>query len=102
KSVQALLVLVGRTSFPPRERWSSWLLEHGDVDEISRRIRKLQELESHGAQIIVESADVTDEEKMREVIERARSLFGEINGVIHAAGVPGGGIIQLKTAEQAA
>ncbi len=39
---------------------------------------------------------------MRGVVERARSRFGRVDGVVHAAGVAGGGIIQLKTPEKAA
>jgi acyl transferase domain-containing protein/acyl carrier protein len=102
KSVRARLVLVGRTSFPPRESWARWLSEHGETDEVSARIRKLQELESYGAEVVVERADVTDEAQMRGVLERAASLYGQVNGVVHAAGVPGGGLIQLKTPETAA
>lgn len=39
---------------------------------------------------------------MRLALELARDRFGAIHGVIHAAGVPGGGLIQLKTREEAA
>jgi polyketide synthase PksJ len=39
---------------------------------------------------------------MLDVLTKARERFGEINGVIHAAGVSPGGIIQLKAPEVAA
>ena len=39
---------------------------------------------------------------MRELISRVVTTFGPINGVIHAAGIPGGGLIQLRTSEEAA
>jgi len=42
-------------------------------------------------------ADVTNREQMRAVIAKC----GRITGVIHAAGVPGGGAVQLKTREAA-
>jgi acyl carrier protein len=47
-------------------------------------------------------ADVADAEQMRGVVEQAVARFGVIHGVVHAAGVPGVGLMQLKTAETAA
>src|SRR5581483_5114101 len=44
------------------------------------------------------SADVTDEARLREVMATAQHKFGPLNGVIHAAGAPSGGLIQVKTA----
>jgi len=38
---------------------------------------------------------------MREVVAQAKARFGVLHGVIHAVGVPGGGLIQLKTREAA-
>jgi acyl carrier protein len=38
---------------------------------------------------------------METAIAKAYHRFGQINGVIHAAGVPGGGVIHLKTQEMA-
>ncbi len=55
-----------------------------------------------GAEVLALAADVADEAAMSEVLERTRERFGEVHGVIHAAGVPGGGLIQLKTEEAAA
>ena len=102
RAVQARLVLVGRSAFPSRERWRRWLATHEEQDETSRRIRRLQELEALGARVEVFSADAADREEMGRVLERAREQFGPVNGVIHAAGVAGGGMIQLRTEEQAA
>jgi hypothetical protein len=45
-------------------------------------------------------ADVADIERMREVVTAAVDRFGAIHGVIHAAGVAGGGVINTKTNEQ--
>jgi amino acid adenylation domain-containing protein len=83
RSFRARLVLTGRSA---RER------DFGAV----------RELEELGAEVLVLAADVTDEAAMREVVRQARGRFGPIQAAIHAAGVPGGGVIQLKTAEAAA
>ena len=99
---RAKLILIGRTPMPAPEEWSHWLSTHDVEDVDSGKIRRLQALEELGAEVMVASADVTDEEKMREIIEQARDRFGAIHGVIHAAGIAGGGIIQVKPREAAA
>ncbi|HEX8559984.1 MAG TPA: MupA/Atu3671 family FMN-dependent luciferase-like monooxygenase [Pyrinomonadaceae bacterium] len=102
RTVQARLVLVGRSAFPARERWRRWLSTHDEQDAVGRKIRAVQKLESYGARVEVMSADVADGAQMKGVLAHVRERFGEVNGVIHAAGVPGGGMIQLKTPEKAA
>ncbi|HEX5709535.1 MAG TPA: LLM class flavin-dependent oxidoreductase, partial [Pyrinomonadaceae bacterium] len=102
RTVGARLALVGRSAFPARERWRRWLATHDEQDDVSRKIRQVQSLESLGARVEVFSADVTDRAQMSDVLARVRELFGPVNGVVHAAGVPGGGMIQLKRPEQAA
>ncbi len=98
RAVRAKLILTGRSAFPERETWDEWLAAHDEQDAVSYKIRKLRSIENLGAEVSVLCADVTDKERMRDVIER----FGPIHGVIHSAGVAGGGMIQLKTPEAAA
>jgi acyl carrier protein len=62
----------------------------------------VQALEELGAEVLVLSADVGDMDQMREAVRRSEERFGPLDGVIHAAGVPGAGLIQLKTEEVAA
>ncbi|HXQ69968.1 MAG TPA: amino acid adenylation domain-containing protein [Pyrinomonadaceae bacterium] len=99
QSMQAKLVLTGRSEFPDRESWESWLATHAADDTNSGKIEKLLALEKAGAEILVCQADVADEAQMRRVVEWANQRFGNINGVIHAAGLPGDGIIQRRTRE---
>ncbi|HEX5714777.1 MAG TPA: KR domain-containing protein, partial [Thermoanaerobaculia bacterium] len=82
--------------------WDGWLAAHGETDEVSRRIRHLQGLETLGAEVFVASVDTTDVKGLRMVREQVRQRFGEIHGVIHAAGVPPGGLMQLKERGQVA
>ncbi|MCY1073919.1 type I polyketide synthase [Archangium lansingense] len=83
--VKARLVLTGRSEPPPHEDWG--------------RIPALQRMEAQGAQVLALKADVTDAERMRAVIAETLQRFGALHGVIHAAGVPGGGMLQLRTRE---
>lgn len=99
---RARLALVGRSPFPAREEWDGWLAAHEEADEVSRKIRRLRSLESMGAEVFVASVDVTDASALRALRDRVRQRFGDIHGVIHAAGVPPGGLMQLKERGQAA
>lgn len=101
KTYQARLVLVGRSVLPARGAWDAWLTSHEAADPISVRLRKLQELEAAGAELLILSADVTSVDQMQGVLDQVRARWGALDGVIHAAGVAGGGLIQLKTPEAA-
>jgi len=101
-TVQARLILVGRTDLPSREDWPG-LLENADTDSgVIRKIKGVLHLEELGATVMAASADVADETQMRQVADRIRAEFGTLDGVIHAAGLAGVGITQLKTSEAAA
>ena len=89
RSVQARLVLTSRSPFPPRAQWDEWLATREEDDGISKKIRKIRALESHGAEVLVLSADVADLTQMEAVIGEAERTFGPLNGVIYAAGVTG-------------
>ena len=101
KTTQAKLILIGRSTLPPKAEWENWLDVHGDEDGVSSKIRKVQELERLGSEVLVVGADVADHEQMRNAVDQSLARFGQINGVIHSAGVPAGGVIQLKTPEMA-
>ncbi|TBR56966.1 hypothetical protein B4U84_26390, partial [Westiellopsis prolifica IICB1] len=100
QKVQAKLILVGRSVFPSRDEWSNWLATHTEQDDISRKILKLQELEAFGSEVFVANADVSNLQQMQQVVNQAQEKFGQINGVIHCAGVLGDSAIQRKTREQ--
>ncbi|MEW6445858.1 MAG: SDR family NAD(P)-dependent oxidoreductase [Pseudomonadota bacterium] len=98
RQAHARLILTGRSALPPRETWADRL---ASGDAAADRIRKVQALEALGAEVLVLGADVTDEASMQAAIDEARRHFGPIDGVIHSAGVAGGGMVQLKTVEAA-
>ena len=101
RTVHAKLVLLDRMAIPGREDWRPWVTTHGDEDDVSRKIRKMEALEDLGSEVLYVHADVTSMEQMKDAVARIRSRFGRIHGVIHTAGKAGGGIIQLKTPETA-
>jgi acyl transferase domain-containing protein/acyl carrier protein len=101
QTVQAKLILIGRSQIPVKEEWEQWLATHPPQENTSKTIKKLQTLEKLGSQVLVLSADVTNHDQMQQAIATGLKQFGTINGVIHAAGIAGGGAIQLKTLEVA-
>ena len=101
RSRQARLVLTGRTGLPAREQWGAWVAFHGEADPTSRKIRQVEALAALGAEVLVTAADVTDEAALAAAVAQAHERFGPIQAAIHAAGVPGGGVLQLKTRDAA-
>jgi phthiocerol/phenolphthiocerol synthesis type-I polyketide synthase E len=61
----------------------------GIREENARRIEEM------GESVMVERADVGEEEEMRRVMERVERRFGHINGLIHAAGLAGESAVKL-------
>ncbi|MEO6045000.1 MAG: SDR family NAD(P)-dependent oxidoreductase, partial [Tepidiformaceae bacterium] len=78
----ARLVLVGRTP-------------------IDAKAQRIAELEALGAEVLAISADVADLKSMSEALAQARSRFGPINGVIHAAGTLQDELLDIKDRESA-
>ncbi|MDZ8136604.1 MAG: beta-ketoacyl synthase N-terminal-like domain-containing protein [Nostoc sp. DedQUE04] len=102
KTVQAKLVLISRSGLPQADEWEKWLITHDEQDPVSKKIRAVQVLKGLGAEVLVEKADVANLEQMQLAIASVTKRFGKIHGVIHAAGIAGGGIMQLKTPQVAA
>lgn len=101
RTVHAKLALVGRSPFPEKTQWPQWLSTHPGDEAISRQIGQFQNLEAAGAEIAVFSGDVTDLNRMRQIVSQVTEHWGKIHGVIHAAGIADDGIIELKTREVA-
>ncbi|MGE5343096.1 MAG: SDR family NAD(P)-dependent oxidoreductase [Candidatus Omnitrophota bacterium] len=97
RTCRAKLILTGRSAFPDRSEWSSWLTVHNADDPISQKINKLLKLEKVGAELMISRADISDYSAMKSALTNAVQRFGTINGIIHAAGLPDGGMISLRT-----
>lgn len=74
---QARLVLLGRSISP---------------DKISA----VAELEALSAEVLALQTDVADAAQVRAAVDEARRRFGVLHGVVHAAGVAGGGMIAQR------
>ncbi|WP_049577339.1 SDR family NAD(P)-dependent oxidoreductase, partial [Nonomuraea sp. SBT364] len=77
------LALLARTPLPD-----------GDADIAS--------LTAQGAEVLPLTADAGVPGELRAALRRAREHFGGLHGVIHAAGLPAGGLLQRRTTAEAA
>ena len=96
---RAKLVLINRSPFPAKEQWPNWFQTYGADDPVSKKIARIRRMEELGSEVLILSADVADEQAMREVFARTHEAFKELHGIVHAAGIPAGGLMQLKKPE---
>src|SRR5208283_4568293 len=97
---RAGLVLISRTPLPAREEWSRILATAEDESRMVRMIRGVERIEGAGGRVMVGAADVCDLAQMQAVARDAYDRFGDVHGVIHAAGVSGNTPIGLKTPQE--
>ncbi len=99
-SVEAKLILMSRSPFPEKEAWEKWLKEHDEHDSISKKIKQIEKIEQNGTEVMIFSGDISDLNTVKKVVCAAEEKLGEINGIIHAAGVADNeGIIQNRVKE---
>lgn len=97
QSARVTIVLLQRSELPEKHEWDRWLeKEH----KISNQIRAIKEIEALGSTVIVKKADVACYTEMESLVSEILSSYVKIDGVLHCAGIPGGGIISLKSREK--
>jgi acyl transferase domain-containing protein len=84
------LALVGRTDLAEAAR-----REPDGVAAAS--VQSIAELEAAGAKILAITADVSVPHQLRRALSECREHFGTLTGVVHAAGVPAGGLAERLT-----
>jgi len=96
---QVRLILLSRSDFPDRRQWSS-ILEADENSRISGKIRALQAIEARGSTVMCMAADVADQAQLEHALRIVQEQYGGLDGVIHAAGVAGYGVISNKSIQQ--
>ena len=102
RNFNARLVLISRSKLPPEAQWEASLNGAPQADATQQRVRKLMQIRSLAAGLLVAQGDVTRLDQMRSIVDLTRRKFGKIDGVFHAAGVLDDGPLMLKTAQAAA
>lgn len=98
---RATLFLLSRTEMPPRAEWPKYLEENDPSDSMARKIQRINDMESFGAKVFPVCGNVTDKKAMSKLARRINAAVGNLHGIVHSAGVAGGGIISLKTEKEA-
>ncbi len=99
RTVEARLILVGRSAPPARERWRELAAGAGSEAELAGRLLGIK---AQAGELLCRRADVTSRRQMAGVLAEIRDRFGGLDGVIHAAGLADAGLLQSKSLEQAA
>ena len=105
RTVRAKLVLTTRSEIPPRSQWDEWLVDPDHDERTKERLKAISALEEMGAEVLITSANIADQDALRRVVRDTHAHFGEINGLIHAAGIvvgPTDGAIPDLTEESCA
>lgn len=89
------LALLNRSKLPDRNRWKEIIKQNEDI-KLIKKLEAIQEMEAASAKVNCYSVDVSEEEQLREVLEELRKKYGKINGIFHAAGVAGDGLLINK------
>ncbi len=76
---KANVVLLARTPLPPREHWDRFAAGN-------RRVQTMRHLEKLGGNVVAMAGDVANIDDMQAIIAEVTARFGQINGVLHAAG----------------
>ncbi|SHJ63210.1 Ketoacyl-synthetase C-terminal extension [Clostridium cavendishii DSM 21758] len=92
------LALINRTPIPSKEKWNEILSNSRDA-KLCKKVRRLKEIESIAATVQCFSANICDLSEMTNLIDNLRERYGNINGIIHCAAVPGDGFIINKQRE---
>jgi len=88
-------ILCSRSPTAPESDWRAIGVNPAHPDH--RKIARLQKLKELGATIYCLQADIGIYDEVEDLIKFCKTKLGRINGVIHAAGIPGGGLMVLKT-----
>ncbi len=91
------VVLLSRKKLPQKELWGDWLQNHTSNDEYYKLIERLYSIQSRGENFNILDADVSSAVSMKKAVETISKKIGAIRGVIHAAGIPGAGLILNKS-----
>ncbi|MEB2359020.1 SDR family NAD(P)-dependent oxidoreductase [Bacillus pumilus] len=96
ETYQAKLVFLSRSQIRERSAWHE--LSDADGKE-AETVKKLMTLEELGADVLTVHGDVSDKDAVQKAVQLAHTTFGDLHGVIHAAGEADGKIIQARTAD---
>lgn len=80
--------------------WKARVVLSGRSKLSVEREARLEQMRKQGGEVLYLNADVSNPEDVESLIHQSKSHFGEIHGIIHAAGVLQDSLIRNKTPEE--
>jgi acyl carrier protein/NAD(P)-dependent dehydrogenase (short-subunit alcohol dehydrogenase family) len=100
KNYQARLLLIGKTPLPEKTEWTNYLNQNHPY---SAKIQTLESLENLPGEVIYQSLDICDFSQLQETVTEVKKQWqGELDGIIHLAGIYQDGLILEQTQENLA
>jgi phthiocerol/phenolphthiocerol synthesis type-I polyketide synthase E len=82
---------------PGRDAWPALLADPQTPARLREQLERLVEIEAAGGEVLVRACDLTDAGQLAAVVDEATARFGGLHGAFHSAGVPGGGMLAVRT-----
>jgi len=92
---QAKLILIGRSALPEKSSWAA-IVDSNENDTLISTIKALLEIESLGGEVVTRQVDICDASLLKKALTSVEQSTGVIDGVFHAAGLAGGGMMTLR------
>jgi Polyketide synthase modules and related proteins len=91
------VILLSRSGLPEHSSWKR--ISQSSAEPAKRRelIDRLSAIEERGGRISVRQADVTDEDRMRDILFSVSEEFDGITGIFHLAGTTGASAFELMS-----
>jgi acyl transferase domain-containing protein len=83
-------------------RWRARLVLVGRTAPGASVQKRIDALVAAGGEVVTAAVEVSDESAVRKLRDEVRARFGAVHGIIHAAGVAGGGVLARRTAAETA
>lgn len=96
KVKNATFIWTGRSPLPERSEWDRIKSDLKTSSSLKERLEAIEEIEKNGSKVAFYSVEVTDFEGMSAMVAQVENEIGTINGVVHSAGVAGGGVVATQ------
>lgn len=101
ETYHATVLLLAKSPLPEETSWDTYLKEHKEDDETALKIKAIKKWREQNRKVSVQYCDICEKQEVERLIYQFESLYGQIHGVYHTAGVKGEGLIRFKTKEKA-
>lgn len=96
----ATIILTSRNSLPEKSTWRNVIASESE-GELTQKLNAIIIMEEKGANIVTVGIDAADYKGLLALVKKTEKEVGHITGVLHCAGLVGGGIVSLANRDAA-